>query len=99
MNIFALHGFLGLPSDWDFLNPQFAINLYDYADCDFWEFAKVFNDLASETQSPKMILGYSLGGRLAMHAFLAQPDLWDGAVFVSAHLGGANEQRHKENLL
>ena len=33
------------------------------------------------------LLGYSLGGRLALHAYLARPDLWSGAIIVSADPG------------
>jgi len=34
-----------------------------------------------------ILLGYSLGGRLAMHALVAYPERFSGAIFVSAHPG------------
>lgn len=37
--------------------------------------------------SRRILLGYSLGGRLAMHALLARPDLWGAAILVAAHPG------------
>jgi len=44
-----------------------------------------------------MLLGYSLGGRLALHALLARPPQWRAAIVVSAHLGlsdpGARHER------
>jgi len=38
----------------------------------------------------RVLLGYSLGGRLAMHALAACPREWDAAVLVSAHPGGGS---------
>ena len=35
----------------------------------------------------RFLLGYSLGGRLAFHALLQQPELWQGAIIVSADPG------------
>jgi 2-succinyl-6-hydroxy-2,4-cyclohexadiene-1-carboxylate synthase len=32
-------------------------------------------------------MGYSLGGRLALHALIDQPQLWQGAIIISAHVG------------
>ena len=41
-----------------------------------------------ESQGEKtFLLGYSLGGRLALHACLARPDLWNGVIIVSADPG------------
>lgn len=34
-----------------------------------------------------ILLGYSLGGRLAMHALMAYPERFSGAILVSAHPG------------
>lgn len=36
----------------------------------------------------RVLLGYSLGGRLAMHALVACPRAWSAAVLVAAHPGG-----------
>lgn len=35
----------------------------------------------------RVLLGYSLGGRLALHALLACPAVWSGAVLIAAHPG------------
>jgi 2-succinyl-6-hydroxy-2,4-cyclohexadiene-1-carboxylate synthase len=41
-----------------------------------------------------IIVGYSLGARLAMHLLQDNPKLWDAAVLVSAHTGmNMNENR------
>lgn len=79
----ALHGFLGKPSDWQFLQG--------------WETPDLFqgesiqqNDLKSWGTwfSPvDLLLGYSMGGRLALHAVLESPSCYRGAVFVSTNPG------------
>ncbi|HSM09109.1 MAG TPA: alpha/beta fold hydrolase [Gemmatimonadota bacterium] len=38
-----------------------------------------------------VLLGYSLGGRLAMHALVACPRAWSAAVLVAAHPGGGTD--------
>jgi 2-succinyl-6-hydroxy-2,4-cyclohexadiene-1-carboxylate synthase len=43
-----------------------------------------------------VLFGYSLGGRLALHALLAEPQLWDAAVIVAAHPGLVSEAERVE---
>jgi 2-succinyl-6-hydroxy-2,4-cyclohexadiene-1-carboxylate synthase len=45
------------------------------------------NKIASAQASPRVLLGYSLGGRIALHALLQSPENWAGAIIVSAHPG------------
>jgi len=75
--ITCLHGFLGLPSDWDFLR-----------------------DAGFEIKTPPLdripdrgdvLLGYSMGGRLAVHALLGGAR-YRRAVIVSAGLGTEGER-------
>lgn len=89
----ALHGFLGKPNDWNFLNLPY-IRSHDLLQIgkpgvhqDLWSWAKAFNNVIENSQSstPRILLAYSMGGRLALHALLSQPALWDGAIIVSAH--------------
>ncbi|MGD8495093.1 MAG: alpha/beta fold hydrolase [Gemmatimonadales bacterium] len=40
----------------------------------------------------RVLVGYSLGGRLALHALLACPAAWSGAVLIGAHPGEADER-------
>ena len=40
-----------------------------------------------EKASEHWLMGYSLGGRLALHALLKRPDLWKGAIIIAAHPG------------
>lgn len=45
------------------------------------------------------LMGYSLGGRLAIHALLEQPGLWAGVIVIGAHPGFSTETERKEQLL
>ena len=44
------------------------------------------------------MLGYSLGGRLALHACLSRPDLWDAAIVVGADPGLESQEEKKLQL-
>jgi 2-succinyl-6-hydroxy-2,4-cyclohexadiene-1-carboxylate synthase len=95
--LWCLHGFLGHGADWDALRgawppdlpPLRTPNLFATTPRD--ESLAAFGErLAAEVgdaDPAPLLLGYSLGGRLALHALLARPSLWRGAVIVSAHLG------------
>jgi 2-succinyl-6-hydroxy-2,4-cyclohexadiene-1-carboxylate synthase len=72
MVITCLHGFLGNPRDWDFLRDAgFAIET---------------PPLDAIPPHGDALLGYSLGGRLALHALLAGAH-YNRAIFVSTGLG------------
>jgi len=42
-------------------------------------------------EGARILLGYSLGGRLAMHAMVACPRTWSAAILVAAHPGGGTD--------
>jgi len=44
------------------------------------------------------LLGYSLGGRLALHALLERPDLWRGVILVAADTGLADSEEKQRQL-
>ena len=93
--IYALHGFLGLASDWNFLKPHFSVetddlwqnytsmSLKDWAEKKSAELDARFSD----PKEPRVLLGYSMGGRLAMHLLLARPRFWSAAILISANPG------------
>ncbi|MBK9294709.1 MAG: alpha/beta hydrolase [Oligoflexia bacterium] len=87
-NILCISGFLGVSADWDFLN-QAKFNVFPYAPTDFEEnfeyAAKQINELAKKNKCD-WIMGYSMGGRLALSALCAQNN-FKGAIIISANLG------------
>lgn len=92
----ALHGFLGLPTDWHpfpFIDHLENLNT---PPLNFSEWAKLFNQKynslysSSDDKIKKILIGYSMGGRLAMHALLDSPHQWDGAILISANPGIEN---------
>lgn len=91
IQLYALHGCLGLPSDWNALPiPHHAIDLFKVSPfpVTLKEWGHHFNDsIHKEPHSLNILLGYSLGGRLALHALLEREDLWDGAILLSTHPG------------
>lgn len=87
--LLTLHGNLGTPADWDLpggpdIHP---IDLWDRVDLDFNDFAAALAGPLSAGLEKPILAGYSLGGRLALHALAAFPERWSGAVIVSAHPG------------
>jgi 2-succinyl-6-hydroxy-2,4-cyclohexadiene-1-carboxylate synthase len=70
--IVALHGFLGRPADWTFLR-----------DAGFEVDARELDDVPTTGET---ILGYSMGGRIALHALL-DGARYQRAVIISAGLG------------
>lgn len=110
VTIYAMPGFLGLPSDWEMLSAGelqvkkvVLLSLQDYLassqnGLNHW--AKSFNASirAQACQEKRLLLGYSLGGRLAMHALLQDSSLWSGAVLISSHSGLKNELDKQKRL-
>ena len=103
MRIIALHGQLGLASDWDYIKGQLSSFGHDLEAVDLWsflenkklsmaDFGKEINQLEKGSDK-EALLGYSMGGRLALHALLDDPSRWKMAIIVSAHSGLAEEDR------
>ena len=93
-----LHGFRGLGAAWDARRPRCAgANLPPLPPPDLLGAPPAHRSLAAwadhfaawvaRTDQSPVLLGYSLGGRLALHALLERPELWRGAVLVSTHAG------------
>lgn len=91
--IWCLHGAVGMAEDWrGFSVPGWAVkrvDLWRFLDCcpmGMAEFGRALNEEARAGEGRKVLLGYSMGGRLALHALL-EGGPWDAAVIVSAHPG------------
>lgn len=104
-----LHGFLGSPNDWNFLLkafPQHTFVRHDlfakqgiFPSLGLLRTGSAINALASAQKRPKILIGYSLGARIALHALVDRPDLWNAAVLISAHPGLDSEYARKERLI
>jgi len=47
---------------------------------------------------PQFLMGYSLGGRLALHAAIANPSLWRGIIVIAGHPGIENPAERHQRL-
>lgn len=95
----CLHGNLGQPADWEavrlglraaysdslafhaprlwsFLGPDWRKSLGDY-----------LNELSGHAAHPRILIGYSLGARLALQAIACGWGSWDGLILCSANPG------------
>lgn len=102
MQIVALHGFLGTPKDWEPCNiPNLlAIDLhhpnFPSPSKGFHAWASAFNEyIHSLPKIPRILMGYSMGGRLALHAFIQDSSLWNSAIFLSTHPGLKSSEEKK----
>lgn len=90
--IIALHGNFGSPEIWDEFPIQgiVPVDLWQYSGLSYPKFAdQLVEDFASNGRKP-ILMGYSLGGRLAMNVLSLYPENWSGAVLLSAHSGIAD---------
>jgi 2-succinyl-6-hydroxy-2,4-cyclohexadiene-1-carboxylate synthase len=100
--VYCLHGFLGLPSDWNFLGnpPEASLEKVDLfrilspsTGASMMDWAESFNHQVAQKSEKRVLLGYSMGGRLALHSLIRNPSLWAGAVIVSANPAPLPEER------
>ena len=89
MTLVFVHGFLGCPADWARVANRFPTatclcvpKVTDWEAAVQWLHAEV-----SRVEGRRTVVGYSMGGRLALGLALAHPDSLDGLVLVSASPG------------
>ena len=101
MECWCLHGAVGMAADFrgfakrlaEVKTSSRAVDLWRFLECQpmpLDEFGVALNtDAGGEVfrGSGRALLGYSLGGRLALHALLEKNHPWQAAVIVSAHPG------------
>ncbi|WP_233231459.1 alpha/beta fold hydrolase, partial [Silvanigrella aquatica] len=100
-----IHGFLGFSSDWDIFKEDFkkynsvfySISKYmtssnKQENSSFILWASNFNKsaLKNKVNQKNILIGYSLGGRLALHT-LIESNRWDAAIIISANPGLKSE--------
>ncbi len=96
----CLHGAVGAASDWRVLGKGLAeksastraVDLWRFLQCESVSMADFGKRLNAEAEGEvsrgqrRILLGYSMGGRLALHALL-EDGPWDAAVIISANPG------------
>jgi 2-succinyl-6-hydroxy-2,4-cyclohexadiene-1-carboxylate synthase len=85
MTLFCIPGFLGQRKDWGNIGATFPPD--DLKSSDLGSWAKQFNSYAESFPTPRILCGYSLGGRKSLHALIDNPSLWSKAVLLSTHPG------------
>ena len=99
-HIVALPGFLGLPSDWKSLESDYfkPFDLNELECNHLYDWANQFNTLAKDRYLHPILMGYSFGGRLALHALIQNPHLWKAGIIISAHPGLKNPIEKSDRL-
>lgn len=109
----CLHGAVGNAVDWREHAHVWAksgietraVDLWRHLDCcpmPMMEFGRVLNaecrGLGRVGERKPVLLGYSMGGRLALHALLDENPPWQAAVIVGAHPGLAGLESEAERV-
>lgn len=101
MECWLLHGSVGMAADWRGFAKRLAaektgsraVDLWRFLECQplpLADFGKALNAEAGGEAlrgGGRALLGYSMGGRLALHALLEKNHPWQAAVIVSTHPG------------
>lgn len=102
--IWALHGNLGSPEDWSPVREHLAaralrpMNLWLPEPQAFAAWTRAFYGSNPGPPAGGVLLGYSLGARLAMHLMLERPEAWSAAIFVSGHPGLADAEARRQRI-
>jgi 2-succinyl-6-hydroxy-2,4-cyclohexadiene-1-carboxylate synthase len=105
----CLHGAVGAVGDWRTFAAAMSVQSIASRAVDLWRFlacepmsltrfGEALNAEANDVsagRAKRVLIGYSMGGRLALHALARDDAPWDAAVIVSAHPGleDADERR------
>ena len=101
MECWCLHGAVGMAADWRGFAKNLAVSGIGTRAVDLWrflecnpmplpDFGKALNaDAGGEVfrGNCRALLGYSMGGRMALHALLEKVHPWQAAIIVAAHPG------------
>ena len=104
----ALHGFLGSGEDWSrefsFISqrPSFFQEkeiLAPGPELEFSHWAEEFCQNQLAYQEVDALIGYSMGGRLALHLCERNPSRWKKLVLISTHLGLQSDEEREKRIL
>ena len=110
MKIFCIHGNFQTAKVWQPLEERMKAGFSDLEMITEDLCAKQFKSFDDWTEDfcgrvdaqangeKSILLGYSLGGRLALHACLSRPDLWKSAIVIGADPGLESEEEKKLQL-
>ncbi len=108
MTLWCLHGNLQTPSVWERFATTWTYkgrpielkcpSLWKNTATDFDTWTDHFCSEVARHDAPQWLLGYSLGGRLALHALLANPTLFAGVMLVAAHPGLETKGEREKQL-
>ena len=101
ITLWCLHGALGTASDWQAFAHTMTNRGMQVRMVDLWRFldccprslaatAEAINNEAGTNTKTNILVGYSMGGRLALHALLTKDHPWSAAIIISAHPGLAD---------
>jgi 2-succinyl-6-hydroxy-2,4-cyclohexadiene-1-carboxylate synthase len=110
ITLWCLHGAVGMAEDWKRFADEMtalgivfrAVDLWKYLDASpqsLEQTAGRLNAEASANPGTNILVGYSMGGRVALHALLEKSHPWSAAVIISAHPGledQAEKMRRRE---
>ncbi|MEI7973131.1 MAG: hypothetical protein WCH11_02055, partial [Bdellovibrio sp.] len=105
LEIFSLHGFLGRPEE---VQQGEAIDYFRIPELSpevtLADWGRAFNLFIKKRSRLKVcstrrkLRGYSLGGRLALHAFQEDPEFWSEVELLSTHPGFGSETEREARL-
>ena len=110
MIIWCLHGSLQTVSVWNAIGNAIesefgsvqvgAVNLYENEYESFGDWREQFYEKVEEQAKgePSLLLGYSMGGRLAMDAIVNNPGMWSGGIVVGADPGLISDDARSKQL-
>ena len=110
MRIWCLHGSLQTASAWNAIGNAIesefgsvqveAVNLYENEYESFGHWREQFYEKVEEQTKgePSLLLGYSMGGRLAMDALVNYPGMWSGGIVVGADPGLISDDARTNQL-
>jgi 2-succinyl-6-hydroxy-2,4-cyclohexadiene-1-carboxylate synthase len=97
-SLIALHGFLGEAKDFLPLELEglYAPHLCHLGAAPLWSWAQRFN---RHIIKPPVLLGYSMGGRLALHCIISAPQRYKAAIIIAAHPGLKKNTQQEDRAL
>ena len=117
MRLWCIHGNLQTPDVWQHIGDRWwetvwngeieleLVDLWAADEADFHQWARKFCarvDSLALAGEPQWLMGYSLGGRLALHALLESPQMWAGGIAIAADPGiepREGQERERERCL